>query len=388
MVKEKNKKFVILSGISIILVMMGHLDLNLLTFGGFLPYYSYHVMLFVFISGYFYNPEAENHILNYIKRKILHLLLPYAIWNVIYGLFITVIHKSSLGVWFGEDISFFNLLIAPFTSGHQYMLHAASWFVPALFLLQLCNLLGRCLLSFIERKFLFSPFTKKDNTSTWYQNNREYIIALLYFFIGFAVVFLAKRGSVYDFYKLPGRLMLMAPIYQLGRLYKSNLEKKDTLPSILYFAILFILQFVVIRYTGGSVNYSVVWVTGFANGVFMPYITSIIGIMFWLRIAKLLTKLPSFPILTWIGEHTFSIMMHHLFGFFLFNSMLYYFHKNLGQFPLFDIATYQGDIYYTYCSSGGNKLWYILYIAIGLFIAYILDKLAQILYRTIRHMKS
>ena len=388
MVKEKNNQFVILSGISIILVMMGHLGLNLLTFGNFMPYYSYHVMLFVFISGYFYNPEAENHIPSYIKRKILHLLVPYVVWNVIYGLLITVLHKSSLGVWFGEDISIFNLLIAPFTSGHQYMLHAASWFVPALFLLQLCNLFGRCLLSFIERKILFPLFTKKDNTNTWYQNNREYIIALLYFLIGFAVVFLAKRGSVYDFYKLPGRLMLMAPIYQLGRLYKSNLEKKDTLPSILYFAILFILQFIVIRYTGGSVNYSVVWVTGFANGVFMPYITSIIGIMFWLRIAKLLAKLPQLPLFTWIGEHTFSIMMHHLFGFFLLNSILYYLHISIGEFPLFDIATYQGDIYYTYCSSGGSQLWYILYIALGLFIAYILDKLAQILYRTIRHMKS
>lgn len=377
MAKEKNQQFVILSGIGMLLVMLGHLNCNLLTFRDFLPYYSYHVMLFVFISGYFYQPDDENHILQYIKRKALHLLVPYAIWNLVYGVLITLIHKTDIGIWFGEDMNLFNLFLAPFTSGHQYMLHAAAWFVPALFLLQLCNVLGRRILRLIPCR----------------EKHREFIYLLLYFLIGIAVIFLAKRGSVYDYYKLPGRLMLMAPIFQLGRFYRCTLEKKDTLPSIPYFLLLFVLQLCVMIATGGSVSFSVVWVTGFANGVIMPYITSIIGILFWLRVSGLLSAFTNkhgkaLPLLRWMGTHSFAVMMHHLFGFFLLNFIFYLMHEKLGLFPFFDIAAFQGDIYYTYCSSGGSALWFALYLVFSLFIVYILDKLAQILYRTIRHAKS
>ena len=51
--KQRNETFVVLSAIGILLILLGHLDFPLLSMGNLFLYYSFHVMLFAFISGYF-----------------------------------------------------------------------------------------------------------------------------------------------------------------------------------------------------------------------------------------------------------------------------------------------------------------------------------------------
>ena len=67
--KEKNLTFTILSAIGIVLILLGHLDFNILALGGLFPYYSYHVMIFVFISGYFSKSRDEYDICGFFIRK-------------------------------------------------------------------------------------------------------------------------------------------------------------------------------------------------------------------------------------------------------------------------------------------------------------------------------
>lgn len=350
MTNKRNDTFVILSAIGILLIMLGHLDFPVLTMGGLFPYYSFHVMLFPFISGYFYKPEEEAHIGAYLKRKALHLLLPYCIWNIIYGLLATILHNFGMAI--GEDISLYNLTIAPFLSGHQFMYQAASWFVPALFLLELCNVFGRKVLSLLRIR-------------------NEYVIMALYLVVGLAAIFLAKRGSVYDYYKLPARIMLLAPCFQFGHLYKEKLESKDTLPSSIYFIIILLLQFVITITTHGQTAFSAVWVTGFAHSVFLPYLTTFTGIAFWLRIAKELTPfIKDNRFVQYLGTHTFSVMMHHLMGFFLVNCI---FSK---CFADFDMALFTMDIYYAYLPGGINAVKW-LYLAAGLTVSLGISKITD-----------
>ena len=219
MLEARNKTFTILSCIGICLIILGHLNYGILEFGGLFPYYSYHVLIFVFISGYFYKPEDENNILAFIKRKAKRLLLPYMIYNLITGIVIVILHN--FGVTYGENLSLYNLFIAPFYGGHQFMLNAPGWFIPALFLLEVCNVVGRKVLSLVKIR-------------------NEYLIMVLYALLGITTVILAQRGSVYEWYKIPGRLLLMAPVLQLGRLYRADLEEKDRIPNILYFGVLLI----------------------------------------------------------------------------------------------------------------------------------------------------
>ena len=84
--KQINTTFRILSSICILLVVAGHADFHIFDLGGMFPYYSFHVMAFLFISGYFYYEESEKDIISYIKRKMCKLMLPYLAWNFFYGL--------------------------------------------------------------------------------------------------------------------------------------------------------------------------------------------------------------------------------------------------------------------------------------------------------------
>lgn len=363
---KHNDTFVILSAIGIILILLGHLDFPLLTMGGLFPYYSYHVMLFPFISGYFYKAKEEENIFAYIKRKSLHLLVPYAVWNVIYGVLATLLHNA--GMQIGENISLYNLTIAPFLSGHQFMYQAASWFVPALFLLEMCNIIGRKMLSVFRIR-------------------NEYVIMILYLLIGLTAIFLAKRGSVYDYYKLPARIMLLAPCFQFGHLYKEKLESKDTLPSSIYFILVLLIQFVITVTTYGQTAFSAVWVTGFAHSVFLPYLTTLTGIAFWIRIAKELTPfLQNNRFVQYLGTHTFSVMMHHLMGFFFVNCIFYWLSNFSAWFAGFDTPLFTTDIYYTYQPNGMSGIKF-LYLAVGLLVSLSLPMIGSII-RKLSHCRA
>lgn len=83
---DYNMTFGILSGLAIIMVVAGHLGYNILTLGDLFPYYSFHVPLFMFISGYFYKETEETHPFGYVVKKARRLLMTYLIWNLVYGL--------------------------------------------------------------------------------------------------------------------------------------------------------------------------------------------------------------------------------------------------------------------------------------------------------------
>lgn len=341
---KRNKTFTILSCIGIVLIVLGHLNYNILEFGGLFPYYSYHVLIFVFIAGYFYKPEDEDNILSFIGRKAKRLLLPYFIYNLLIGILVTVLHR--IGFTYGEDISLYNLFVAPFIGGHQFMLNAPAWFMPALFLLEVCNVIGRKILGLIKIR-------------------NEYVLMVLYIILGITTVILAKRGSVYDWYKLPGRLLFMAPVLQSGRLYREKLEKVDKIPDVIYFGILLILNLILV-YTQGGLAFSVVWVTGFVNNPVVPYITTFTGIALWLRISKILSRIPGeFPLTEYIGKHTYEICTFHLLGWMILGSIMYGLSACFGLCSDLDLGMFLNDVYYAYTPLGVDMFKWI-YLAVGI----------------------
>ena len=111
MEKKIDPSFRILSALAIILVVAGHADFGVFDIAGLFPYYSFHVAVFVFISGYFYKEENETNIFSYIKRKAIHLLLPYYGWNLFYGLLTTIMRTK--GFTIGNPMTFYNFLLEP-----------------------------------------------------------------------------------------------------------------------------------------------------------------------------------------------------------------------------------------------------------------------------------
>lgn len=376
MKKSRNIEFTILSAIGITLILLGHLNYGILDMCGLFPYYSYHVMIFVFISGYFYKPDDEKTPLKFLTRKAKRLLLPYFIWNLIYGIISMLLRRAGFGT--GEDISLYNLFIAPFMGGHQFGLNAPAWFIPALFLLELCDMAARIIagrINALVSKGRTTVNTKNtDNgsdagTGSKRDGAAEWIWMALYLAIGMLAVYLAKRGSVYDFYKLPGRLMFMAPAFEFGRLYKLRLERKDRVPSVIYFAVLFVINLILNAVYGG-LAFSAVWVTGFGGSVITPFVTTFTGIALWLRISKIIAgRLDASGVtgrcILALGTDTYAVCMHHLLVFMGIKGIFVLINRCFGVFGDIDMQLLMNDVYYTYVP-GANDGFKLVYLVLGL----------------------
>ncbi len=342
----ENKEFRILSAIGMILVVAGHLGFNVFDVGGLFPYYSFHVFIFLFVSGYFYKKEAESRIGSYLLGKVGSLLLPYYIFNVVYGVLAAVLHHAGFSI--GQELSFYSLVLAPFDGGHQFMYQFPAWFVPVLFLIEVINVCMRKVLSLIRL-------------------NNEWLIFSLCLLAGILTVWLAIGGHVYGWYKIPGRLLFMLPGFELGCLYRQKLERLDTLPNAVYFAVVMGLQLLISIFAGG-LAFSAVWVTSFASGPFVPYLTVITGIAFWLRVARILKDIPVLAgKLVTIGRYTYSIMMHHIFAFFLVKTVFYWISRLTPLCQEFDASMYFSEINFVYLPGGAEAAkWLYLFAGIGL----------------------
>lgn len=360
MSKQKNIKFLILQTIGIILVVLGHKGgINLFT--DWFPIYSFHMPLFIFISGYFYKTNSESNLIAFIKNKSKRLLIPYFAWNLIYGIIFTAITKMNIidySAQGGELLSLRTLFIVPWLHGHQFIFNLATWFVLILFLVQISYAIFRKI----------GMYIKVDN---------EYFFMIFFLIIGLTSVILANEGHITG-YKAPIiKVMFLIPFFHFGYLYKEKLESKDNLNNIAYFMILFVIQLILLKkYV--NLGFSVAWLNTFnKENILLPFLTSLTGILFWLRISKILVK--SFEgnkVLDYIGSNTWDIMTHHIFIYFLINLFL---SKIAPYLNLdFNYELFKTDIWYTYIPINGANftLFYsFASISIPLLTRYCISKL-------------
>ncbi len=364
--KEYNMTFCILSGLAIIMIVAGHVGYNILTVGDLFPYYSFHVPLFMFISGYFYKDTEEEKPLFYIKKKAKRLLIPYFVWNLAYGVLASVFRF--FGFAMGESISVHALLIEPFISGYQFIYNYAAWFVPVLFLIEVMNLVLRLLL---KKLHLY----------------REWLILCGSLAVGMAVVWLAIEGHVWGLYKVPGKILFLFPCFQMGQFYHKKLEEKDTLSNGIYFTIVIFVQ-LALTFCCNGLAYSSVWCTGFANGPVVPYVTVVSGIAFWLRIAKILTPLfKENRAVIYLGKNTFAIMMNHVMAFMLVKIIFAVIAVWTPYCETFDWQQFYNNIDYFYLA-GGMEQSKMLYLLAGIILPLWLQAALEKGKRSIRNWKQ
>ncbi len=349
--KDYHMTFGVLSGIAIVMIVAGHAGCDVLTVGGLFPYYSFHVPLFMFISGYFYRDENEEKPLSYCKRKVCRLLLPYFIWNIVYGIIAWMLRLGGFAM--GGEIGIRTLFIEPFVSGYQFIYNYAAWFVPALFLIEMMNLLMRLLL-------------KKLHLC------HEGLILAGTLCVGMSVVWLAVRGHVWGLYKMPGRILFLYPCFQMGQFYRRKLERHDTLNNLPYFAIVVTAQFLLTMCCNG-LAYSCVWCTGFANGPVIPYVTVVSGVAFWLRIAKITAPLlGKYRYIRYLCRNTYAVMMHHVMAFMLVKAVIALFSVYTPWCADFDMSLYRSNIDFYYLVRGMEQFRFV-YVAAGILLPLLLQ---------------
>lgn len=354
-VYKENKTFRILSAIGIILVVAGHLGYGLFEIGGLFPYYSFHVFIFLFVSGYFYKKEAEEKIGSYILGKCVTLLLPYFLWNLFYGILAGVLHGAGFAI--GEALSLKTLFLSPFLDGHQFLYNFPAWFVPALFMLEVINVLMRRILLLLHLNF-------------------EWLIFLGCLIAGILTVWMAIGGHVWGYYKLPGRLLFMMPGFQMGRIYREKLEAHDTLGDGPYLLIVMGIQVLITIFCGG-LAFSAVWVSSFANGPVIPYLTVMTGIAFWLRIARMIANSSYVSDkLAYLGRNTYSVMMHHVAGFMVVKEFFYLCSLYTPLCSGFDKEMFFSEIGFIYLAGEAEASKWI-YLAVGIGLPLLMVKLQQ-----------
>ncbi|MCR5502283.1 MAG: acyltransferase family protein [Lachnospiraceae bacterium] len=379
-IRRENLTMRFLSAIGIIFIVAGHLNLNAFDAGGLFPYYSFHVYIFLFIAGYFYRGRGKEKPSSFLCRKAEKLLLPYFLWNLFYGIFSTVMNAQ--GITAGGKLSFFNLFAAPFLGGHQFMFNFPAWFVPALFLTEMAYALGETCLGFLIaplfRRKAADGTGKKEASGSGTEERIttviDYLMLVFTLALGILTVFLAIGGHVWGYYRDIGRILIMLPGISFGRIYRRKLERyrRDGILFHVIFSAAVLLIQLVIRHFCAGLAFSTVWVTSFANGPVIPFLTVITGIAFWLEVAVLMEKAFEYVkrireeedehtpgvhfaagalrgilegVLT-TGRHSFSVMTHHIFVLFLINSLIFFLFLKTGFCPGFDRGKYMTDLNY------------------------------------------
>ncbi len=354
-----NLQFKLLSAIGIIIIVSGHCYHGSLSLAyEWFPPYSFNLALFTFISGYFYKPKYEASVTKYIWKRTKRLLIPAYLWNIAYGLFIMLM--ANFGYTIGAEPTPFNLFVMPFIDGEAFVYNLGSWFVYPLFLVCVFNVLFRKLFGLLKIK-------------------NEYFFTVVYLAIGMIGINLALNGHSVGILKLVTRAMFFLPCFQFGRLYNTKLEQKDNLNSAAYFAILFLIQLLLMTFFD-DIEYAPSSMMGFKHGVVVPYITAITGIAFWLRVTRLLTPvIKNWKIIRLISDNTYNIMINHLLGFMCVKWVFYLVSLITPLFQDFSVTSLKSTMWYFYMPKG-IQLYAFVYLAGGIIVPILISKVCHLFY--------
>jgi len=338
MEKKINYQFKILSAFAILFVVCGHTGCTTLNLCGLFSYDSFHMPLFVFISGYFFSANSLNIAAcakdGYIVKQIKRLFLPWLLWNLIYGLMVTFLrHTEPFNFTMGMDLSW-NAVYRLCTVGDSFALNIASWFLFTLFIIKILYWGGKkCL------------FVAKINIT-------EEFIFLICLACAVSAILLGKSSVIFDFKILLVRVLYLLFWYEAGYYYKVKLEAHDTKNNTTYFTCCLILQFALLTITQGTSNSGVYN----ANYPFNPAITLLFaanGIAFWLRVSRILTPvLEKSKAVLFLANHTFSVMMHHGFFLKIYNGLFFLLYKYTAFCSNFNPEKFRSSVWWMYWPFG------------------------------------
>ena len=350
---KSNKKFMVLSAIGIFMVVDHHTFTALNLFGDYIPYNSFFMPMFVFISGYFNKVDSDTKLLSYIGKKAKTLLLPYAGISLLVFAIQQLINLIKTGEFASLPSGYLMYVLERvITSGSPFPLVTPMWFVISLF----CTL-------------IFYALLKKLLNKIW----NSLVMFGIFTVLHFAVVYLAQTidsDSLHPFL-LPLKVFFLLPFLELGMIYKKYLEGKLTKMSGGLKIGLLILLLVInaIRTTYLPSAYDVAFdsideLAGFTSPFFVtPMLSSIIGILFWLTLTDLISKpLYESRFVNFMSCNTFWIMGLHILFFNVLNCIFMFADKIIGL-PYFDAEAFRDSEWYFWEISPNIKL---VYLAIGI----------------------
>lgn len=334
--KKSNKAFMILSALGILFVIDSHVGPNFSSLTVVFPYGSFYMPMFAFISGYFFSEnhlQSWKHFFQFIARKIRVLLVPYFLWILFY-IVVTAIFRF-LNILEIGAVSPKDLIYSIATGGTSLAFNDPAWFVPLLF----CVIVTYTLI-------------RKLFGSHW----NHYLAMVVFALLGAGAV--AASQTELRVYRM--LMLLKVPCflqyYHLGVLFRNKLEKWFDKCSLLPVCIsAAAINLLLISVYGRNIAFPLyATMEGYAlNAPFLPLVTSITGIAFWLKISKgIVPVLGQNKFVNFLSDNTFFFMTHHLAVKHIFLGILIWFH-NAGwmDFSGIDQSQFRMYAWYTYSDS-------------------------------------
>lgn len=306
--KQKTKQreifWDIVKGIGILSIVIGHVS----------PYiilnrfvYTFHLVIFYFVSSYFYFKGTEDNDLgNRFLKKLKKTWKKY----VIYSIFIIIFHNFFLSLNFYSNMYYYNIgdcvvrIIFAMMFENFERFAGAMWFVPTL--LFSCGISG-----------VIVSYSKKI-TELLKENYifKNFLIIVFSIFLGIIGVFLynnktgLRMNIQASFLVIP--ICILAYFY---RYFESRMIKNLNKKVIIYISFIICIISVIFIYVTVLKNGLSIELSRFEiiNG-YAFYIVSVVGICFCLSLAKIVERIPQInKIFAILGENSFDIMALHFF---------------------------------------------------------------------------
>ena len=159
------------------------------------------------------------------------------------------------------------------------------------------------------------------------------------------------------------------PFFYFGRVYACKEKERTADKRIIVIILILIVSCVLCMEDSGVYDKTIIDYKqlSFASPI-VTYMCGIFGILFWINISKIVSPcIGKIKMVSVISENTFSIMTHHLFGFFVTNSV-FIFAKWITKNEYIDYI----DDYYNYPRSApfskGALRWGYLIMGVGISI--------------------
>ncbi len=336
-------------------------------FGDYIPYNSFFMPMFVFISGYFNKVDSDTNLLQFTWKKIKTLLFPYVGISALVFIIQLLMNLFKTGSFVPYPSGYLLYMLERIvTCGSPFALVTPMWFVITLFSL-----------------LLVYAVLKKLLGKIW----NSYIMFAIFCALHLITVYLAKTlmPETIHFILLPLKVLFFLPFLELGIIYRKHLEEKHTKLKVGWKICILVtlLIFNMIRTLYLPTAYDVAFDTidelaGFTSPyIVTPLISSVIGITFWLTISDLLEKpLAESKFINYMSCNTFWIMGLHITFFNIFNCILMMISKVIAPLPYFSIETFLETEWYFWEINPNVKLAYLVIGIMGpLGVKWIYDNL-------------
>lgn len=288
--KSRNQTFVYMYALAILMVIDDHCGTRINILSNVFPYNSFYVPLFVFISGYFFKRTSLKET---ICHKMKKLYFPYLIYAVIFY-FITLLIDRIFGLRWTPEIDA-DIIRTLFFEKPITDLNGAAWFVVMLFWVSIIyaivrSVVGQSAITDCCLCAIFMAFA---------------IGGLVECRLGLNVVFGIRFFAKTCFY---------ITFYHYGYMFKKYVEKRILKVKKSYVCLACIcINFLSLIVVGYRINFYSSELMAEFNYIFLPFITSVSGILFWYEIMKSLSdKYGEIKMISFIARNTFVIMQVHL----------------------------------------------------------------------------